>query len=90
MSLTVEDRTVRGPASDWVVLTVGGCLDQETAWMLRERLIRLLDEGSRCFVLDLEGVELLDSTAWECSPAASHGLAESTARCSWSAPESRC
>ncbi len=62
VSLTVDDRTVRGPASDRVVLTVSGCLDHETAWLLRERLIRLLDEGHRCFVLDLDGVEFLDST----------------------------
>ncbi len=90
MSLTVDDRTVRGPASDWVVLTVRGCLDHETAPLLRERLIGLLDQGSRCFVLDLDGVEFLDSTGLGVLAGGLCGLAESTARCSWSAPESRC
>lgn len=62
MTLTLSEQTWDGLDSRWVILAVGGCLDHVTAPLLRERLIELLSSGRRCFVLDLEGVELLDST----------------------------
>lgn len=62
VSLTLSEQTRNGLDSKWVILAVGGCLDHVTAPLLRERLIELLSSGRRCLVLDLEGVELLDST----------------------------
>ena len=62
MSLSVAEQTRRGPAGDWRVLRVGGCLDLHGAPVLRARLVELLSSGQRCLVLDLEGVEFLDST----------------------------
>ena len=62
MSLSLAEQTRRGPAGNCRVLTAGGCLDLHSAPVLRDRLIELLDSGQRCLVLDLEGVEFLDST----------------------------
>jgi anti-sigma B factor antagonist len=50
---TEEDRTV---------LEVGGEIDVYTAPQLRERLIELVERGSRHIVVDMEQVEFLDST----------------------------
>lgn len=45
----------------WTVVDVDGDVDAHTAPMIREALIRLLDEGHRHFVLDLGFVTFMDS-----------------------------
>jgi len=44
------------------VLAVHGEVDVYTAPQFREQLIQLVDQGQRKIVVDLEGVEFLDST----------------------------
>ena len=44
------------------VLAVQGEVDVYTAPQFREQLIQLVDQGHRNIVVDLEGVEFLDST----------------------------
>jgi anti-sigma B factor antagonist len=44
------------------VLAVKGEVDVYTAPRLRERLVELVSQGHRQLVVDLEGVEFLDST----------------------------
>jgi len=44
------------------VIAVGGEIDVYTAPKLREKLINLVDSGSYHLILDMEGVEFLDST----------------------------
>ena len=58
MELSLATRTVAGHT----VLEVGGEVDVYTAPRLRERLIELVDGGSRNVVVDLGGVDFLDST----------------------------
>jgi anti-sigma B factor antagonist len=47
---------------NWAVLAVNGEVDVYTAPRLRERLIELVSEGRHKIVVDLEGVDFLDST----------------------------
>jgi len=44
------------------VIAVGGEIDVYTAPKLREKLISLVESGSYHLILDMEGVEFLDST----------------------------
>ena len=60
MSFALDEQ--RGPAGQWVALHVRGCLDHQTSPRLRERLSELQRAGQRCVVVDLDGVEFLDST----------------------------
>jgi anti-sigma B factor antagonist len=46
----------------WRVLAVRGEIDAYTSPRLREELKRLIDGGSRRLVVDLQGVEFMDST----------------------------
>lgn len=46
----------------WAVLAVSGEVDVATAPRLRERLIELVNSGRHRIVVDLSGVEFLDST----------------------------
>lgn len=46
----------------FVVLSVKGEVDVATAPPLRQRLIALVDDGWKRIVVDLEGVDFLDST----------------------------
>ena len=46
----------------YAVLSVRGEVDVYTAPRLRERLIELVSQGSHQVVVDLEGVDFLDST----------------------------
>lgn len=46
----------------YAVLAVSGEIDVSTAPPLRERLIALVDDGWKRVVVDLEGVDFLDST----------------------------
>jgi anti-sigma B factor antagonist len=47
---------------DRTLVAVGGEIDVYTAPKLRERLVAVIDSGSYHLVVDLEGVEFLDST----------------------------
>ncbi len=58
MELSLSTHTV----GDYTVLEVGGEVDVYTAPRLRERLIELVEGGSRHVVVDLSRVEFLDST----------------------------
>ena len=49
-------------ADDVVVLHVAGEVDVFTAPQLREALVGAIEEGSRDVVVDLQGVDFLDST----------------------------
>lgn len=46
----------------WAVLAVRGEVDVYTAPQFREQLIQLVEQGHRRVLVDLEGVEFLDST----------------------------
>jgi len=46
----------------WAVLSVTGEVDVYTAPKFRERLIELVSDGKYRIVVDLEGVDFLDST----------------------------
>ena len=58
MELSLATRTV----AEHTVLEVGGEVDVYTAPRLRERLVELVDAGARSVIVDLGGVEFLDST----------------------------
>ncbi len=58
MELSLTTRTV----GEHTVLDVGGEVDVYTAPRLRERLVELVDGGSRHVVVDLGRVDFLDST----------------------------
>jgi len=58
MELSLATRTVAGH----MVLEVGGEVDVYTAPRLRERLVEMVDAGARRVVVDLGGVDFLDST----------------------------
>ena len=56
LGLDVKER------NGWAVLSVQGEVDVYTAPQFREQLIELVDQGQRSILVDLEGVEFLDST----------------------------
>lgn len=53
------DTRMEGP---WTVVDVRGEVDAYTAPRLRERIIELVGEGQYRIVINLEGVEFMDST----------------------------
>ncbi len=59
MELGLEVDDSRPP---FTVLAVKGEIDVYSAPRLRERLVELVSEGHRQIVVDLEGVDFLDST----------------------------
>ena len=58
MDLSLETRHENGHT----IILVGGEIDVYTAPKLRETLIELVSEGSHNVVVNLEGVDFLDST----------------------------
>ncbi|MGH9056731.1 MAG: STAS domain-containing protein [Acidimicrobiales bacterium] len=59
MELGLEVDSTRPPHT---VLTVSGEVDVYSAPRLREKLVELVSQGHRQVVVDLEGVDFLDST----------------------------
>jgi anti-sigma B factor antagonist len=58
MDLTVRVEQLHG----WAVVRIAGEVDVATAPRLREQLVRLITDGQHRIVLDLDEVDLLDST----------------------------
>ena len=58
MELSLATRSV----SDRVVLEIGGEIDVYTAPRLRERLVEMVGAGNSHIIVDLAGVDFLDST----------------------------
>lgn len=58
MDLRTDVSTLDG----WTVVSLHGELDVASAPAARERLISLVNEGSTHLVLDLEGLDFIDST----------------------------
>jgi len=58
VDLTLESRE----EGDRTVVAVGGEIDVYTAPKLREQLVDLVNDGRYHLVVDMEGVEFLDST----------------------------
>lgn len=58
MDLSLESREV----ADRTVLTVAGEIDVYTAPKLRDKITDVVNDGHYAIVVDLEGVEFLDST----------------------------
>jgi anti-sigma B factor antagonist len=59
MELTLN---VHSDTPGFTVIEVGGEIDVYTAPKLREKLISLVEAGSYQLIVDMEGVEFLDST----------------------------
>lgn len=59
MELTLN---VHSETPGFTVVVVGGEIDVYTAPKLREKLISLVEAGSYQLIVDMEGVEFLDST----------------------------
>ena len=59
MELTLN---VYSEAAGFTVIAVGGEIDVYTAPKLREKLISLVEAGSYQLIVDMEGVDFLDST----------------------------
>src|ERR1700761_3838267 len=59
MELTLD---VYSEAAGITVIAVGGEIDVYTAPKLREKLISLVEAGSYQLIVDMEGVDFLDST----------------------------
>lgn len=55
-------RTDVSSEGGWTVVTIHGELDVASAPTLRERLIGMVADGSTRLILDLEGLDFLDST----------------------------
>ena len=76
MELSLATHTVAGH----VVLEVGGEVDVYTAPRLRERLVEVIEGGSRQVVVDLGRVDFLDSTGLRCLVTADERARESGRR----------
>jgi anti-sigma B factor antagonist len=62
VDLSVQVEELTGADDRWSVARVAGELDVATSPRLRELLVTALTEGRRHLVLDLTGVQFLDST----------------------------
>jgi anti-sigma B factor antagonist len=59
---TVDLEMETSANGDWLVLAVAGEVDLNTAPQLKERINGLITQGHSNLVVDLEGVEFMDST----------------------------
>jgi anti-sigma B factor antagonist len=55
-------RTEVSEIAGWTVVSLYGELDVATTPGLREQLVELIADGARMLVLDLDGVDFIDST----------------------------
>jgi anti-sigma B factor antagonist len=62
VDVSVQLEELDGPGIGWVVARVAGDVDIATAPHLREQLVAVLTDGRCHLVLDLGGVDFLDST----------------------------
>lgn len=62
MDLSLSTRVESGPSGDRSVVEVAGEIDVYTAPKLREQLVEIVDAGQYHIVVDMRGVEFLDST----------------------------
>lgn len=62
MDLSLSTRVESAPAGDRIVIEVSGEIDVYTAPQLREQLVTEVDNGYHHIIVDLQGVEFLDST----------------------------
>lgn len=62
MDLSLSARVESGSAGDRSVIEVAGEVDVYTAPQLREKLVAEVDAGRHHLIVDLRGVEFLDST----------------------------
>jgi anti-sigma B factor antagonist len=58
LDIVIDSRT----EGDWSVIDVKGEVDVYTAPKLREKIVDLVNQGSTKLIVNLEGVEFLDST----------------------------
>ncbi|NDL57771.1 anti-sigma factor antagonist [Phytoactinopolyspora mesophila] len=62
MDLSLSTRVESGPWGDRSVVDVAGEIDVYTAPKLREQLVEIVDAGQYHIIVDMHGVEFLDST----------------------------
>lgn len=62
VDLSLSARVESGPSGDRSVIEVAGEIDVYTAPKLREQLVEIVDAGQYHIVVDMRGVEFLDST----------------------------
>jgi len=82
LSISTRDEGVH------TVVEVVGELDVSTADRLRERFVDLIADGRYRLVVDLQGVDFLDSTGLGCWSVASNVSTRTTDPSSWSAARS--
>ncbi|WP_436794516.1 STAS domain-containing protein [Actinospongicola halichondriae] len=62
MELEISDSDASVDTHGWTVLTATGEIDVAAAPGLREQLVALIENGTTELVVDLEGVDFIDST----------------------------
>ncbi|MDE0804934.1 MAG: STAS domain-containing protein [Acidimicrobiales bacterium] len=62
MELEIPDSDASADTGGWTVLTATGEIDVAAAPGLREKLVELIEDGTNELVVDLEGVDFIDST----------------------------
>ncbi len=62
MELEISDPDATSESGGWTVLTASGEIDVAAAPDLREQLVDLIETGATELVVDLEGVDFIDST----------------------------
>ncbi len=58
MELEIPDQNVDG----WTVVAASGEIDVAAAPVLREQLVKLINDGTTKMVIDIENVDFIDST----------------------------